>query len=125
MRALVQKILLVGDDLPLMATRVAALRRTGADVVPCKPGELVTLVGDEKFDVVVLCAALEEGVQRSVVANAQRRWPQARILQDFTRVGAKPSVEPCAIIATMAVCGKPVEHTAAMPVDGLDGRQAV
>lgn len=117
-RPIVEKILLVGDDLPLLATRVAALRRTGADVVPCKPGELVTHVGDEKFDVVVLCAALEGRVRRSVVANAKRRWPQAQILKDFTRFGAKPSVEPGASIPTMAVPGKPIEHTAAMLVEG-------
>ena len=81
-----EKILLVGDNFSLLATRVAILAKMSAGAVGCNPAELATHLGNEKFDVVILCHTLHESTRRSVIANARRRWPEVRILQILPRM---------------------------------------
>jgi hypothetical protein len=81
-----EKILLVGDDFTLLATRVAILAKMGASVVGCDPLELSIHLGNERFDLVILCHTLKLDARRSVIKNARRRWPQVRILQLFSRL---------------------------------------
>jgi DNA-binding response OmpR family regulator len=87
------KILLVGDDFSLLATRAAVLAKTGVDVVPSGPAELKMHVGCEKFDLVVLCHTLRSTVRNSVMIHARRRWPKARMLQVVTTLGQMCAVE--------------------------------
>ena len=75
------KVLLVGKNFALLAARAAVLARTGADVVASDPSELATHLGNERFDLVVLCHTLKDRARHTVIANAQQRWPQVRILQ--------------------------------------------
>jgi hypothetical protein len=90
----VEKILLVGDDLSLLAARAASLASNGAKVVPTNPSELATHLGNEQFDRVVLTFALAAKVRRSTTAQAHRRWPNAQIVQDLTRTGEAPANQP-------------------------------
>ncbi len=87
------KILLVGEDFSLLATRAAVLAKTGMDVVPSGPLELRMHLGGEKFDMVVLCHTLRSVERKSVMAHARRRWPQARMLQVVTTLGQMCAVE--------------------------------
>jgi DNA-binding response OmpR family regulator len=87
------KILLVGDDYSLLATRAAVLAKTGVDVVPSGPAELKMHLGREKFDLVVLCHTLRSAERKSVMIHARRRWPQARMLQVVTTLGQMCAVE--------------------------------
>ncbi len=93
MRTQVEKILLVGDDLPLLAARAASLASSGADVVPSNPAELATHLGNEQFDRVVLSSTLAAKVRRSITTEAHRRWPNALIEQD-SRSSKKPANRP-------------------------------
>jgi hypothetical protein len=90
----VEKILLVGDNLSLLAARAASLASTGANVVPSDPSELTTHLGNEQFDRVVLTFALTAKQRRATTAEARRRWPNAHIVQDLTRSGETPANHP-------------------------------
>lgn len=75
------KILLVGKDFRLLATRAAVLSRSGASTVCCNPAEMKRELAGEKFDVVVLChTLLPEAAGEDVAGLARRWWPQAKIL---------------------------------------------
>src|SRR5258708_38660686 len=79
-RSCVIKILLIGKDFRLLATRAAVLSRTGSNTVCCSPAEMKRELAGEKFDVVVLChSLLPEEVGDDVVGLARQRWPQAKI----------------------------------------------
>lgn len=95
------KILLIGNDFRLLATRAAVLSRTGASTVCCSPAEMKRELAGEKFDVVVLChSLLPEEPDNDVAALARRRWPQAKIWlvhSDLPRV-AYDQVECDAVI---------------------------
>ena len=113
-----EKILLVGDDFSLLATRVAILTKMGASAVGCDPLELAIHLGNEKFDLVILCHTLKPNVRKSVIEDARRRWPQVRILQLFSRLDEMPaealpvdavaSTDPADLIAHIAkLLGRP------------------
>jgi hypothetical protein len=74
------KILLVGSDFRLLATRAAVLSRTGANTVCCSLPEMMRGFGREVFQLVLLCHSLSK--DEAVVASALAResWPTAKIL---------------------------------------------
>ena len=80
-----KRILLVGEDFALLATRTALLAKMGASVTCCSSLELRTHVGSARFDLVILCHTLEDSVRCSLAGDVRRRWPNARILQVLTR----------------------------------------
>jgi hypothetical protein len=75
----VPKILLIGDDFRLLASRAALLTKTGASTVCCNPVEMQKDLGREMFDLVVLCHSLSEETARGAVVYVHRRWPEAKI----------------------------------------------
>jgi len=77
------KILLVGDDLRLLRRRVPPLVAIGAEVVISHPHELETHVGNERFDLAVLCYTLSDVARRTATEHAHRRWPRIKLLQIF------------------------------------------
>lgn len=80
------KILLVGQDFRLLATRAAVLAKTSASVVCCNAIEALTVLETEAFDLVVLCHSLS-GNQISVITElVHRRWLETRILLVVSRV---------------------------------------
>ena len=74
------KILLVGQDFRLLATRAAVLEKTHASVVCCNMMEALTILDSESFDVVVLCHSLSEAQVSEVADAVHRRWPRTRVL---------------------------------------------
>jgi hypothetical protein len=77
------RILLIGEQPSLLATRANILAKTGVSVTCCDINQLNVLLRNENFDLVILChTLLRSGVQRScVISDIYRRWPQASILQ--------------------------------------------
>jgi hypothetical protein len=75
----VPKILLIGDDFRLLATRAALLTKTGASTVCCNPTEMQKDLEREMFDLAVLCHSLSEEAARNAVVYVHRRWPEAKI----------------------------------------------
>ena len=73
------KILLIGDDFRLLATRAALLTKTGASTVCCNSAEMHKDLERETFDLVVLCHSLSEEAARETVGYVHRRWPEAKI----------------------------------------------
>ena len=73
------KILLIGDDFRLLATRAALLTKTGASTVCCNPAEMQKDLGRETFDLAVLCHSLSEEAAHEAVGYVHRRWPEAKI----------------------------------------------
>jgi hypothetical protein len=74
-------ILLVGEDLRLLATRGAVLRRVDADVDLGRPEELKTLMSERHYDLLVLCHTLREKDVEAITELVQQRWPETQILQ--------------------------------------------
>jgi DNA-binding response OmpR family regulator len=62
------KILLVGQDVRLLETRSAVLKRTGAEVVYCVGCQVFDVVALESPDLVVLCHSLPE-VEAEMIAD--------------------------------------------------------
>lgn len=75
------KILLVGSDFRLLASRAAILSTTGASTVCCNPMEMMRDLKRERFDVVVLCHSLPSDDGDSVFEWTQIHWPGAKVLQ--------------------------------------------
>ena len=74
------RILLVGDDFRLLATRAAVLSRTNASTVCCNQREMKQALIGEVFDVVVVCHSLPEQAAADVKAVARLWWPEAKLL---------------------------------------------
>jgi hypothetical protein len=74
-------ILLVGEDLRLLATRAEVLRRVDADVDLGRPEELKPLMSARHYDLLVLCHTLRERDAETVTQLAHQMWPETRILQ--------------------------------------------
>ena len=62
------KILLVGQDVRLLETRSAVLKKTGAEVVYCVGCQVFDVVALESPDLVVLCHSLSE-VEAEMIAD--------------------------------------------------------
>ena len=73
------KILLIGDDFRLLATRAALLTKTGASTVCCSSAEMHKNLEREMFDLAVLCHSLSEEAAHEAVGYVHRRWPEAKI----------------------------------------------
>jgi hypothetical protein len=74
------KILLVGEDFRLLATRAAVLARTGANTLCCSPAEMVRDLRGEAFNLVVMCHSLDEASASMVAGTARQWWPGAKVL---------------------------------------------
>lgn len=74
------KILIVGDDFRLLATRAAVLAKTGASTVCCSAAEMLRDLEREDFELVVLCHSLSERDTHQVTTTTRRWWPQAQIV---------------------------------------------
>jgi DNA-binding NtrC family response regulator len=75
-----KKILAIGEDFALLATRAAVLARTDASVTCCNSAEFATQLDRERFDLVILCYSLADSVRQAISADVHHRWPQARLL---------------------------------------------
>lgn len=82
------RILIVGDDFRLLATRAAVLAKTGASTVCCTASEMMRDLAREHFDLVVLCHSLSDRDAREVTIVAGRWWPQARVLSILSTMEA-------------------------------------
>jgi CheY-like chemotaxis protein len=74
------KILLVGEDFRLLATRAAVLARMGANTVCCSPAEMLRDLQKETFDLVVMCHSLSETAATLVARTARLWWPGTKVL---------------------------------------------
>ncbi|MEO8737682.1 MAG: hypothetical protein ABI380_14230 [Edaphobacter sp.] len=74
------KILLIGQDFRLLATRAAVLAKTHASIICCNAAEGLKILEGEAFDLVVLCHSLAETQATEVTDAVHRRWPGTRIL---------------------------------------------
>ena len=76
-----KKILLVGDDFPLLASRAAILARTGANVTCCSSVEFDQDLGRDGFGLVVVCHSLSGDRECHIIKETHRRWPKARVIK--------------------------------------------
>ena len=76
-----KKILLVGDDFPLLASRAAVLARTGANVTCCSSVEYAQDLGRDGFGLVVVCHSLDADTGCRIIQETKLRWPKARIIK--------------------------------------------
>ncbi|WP_158945029.1 hypothetical protein [Granulicella sp. S190] len=65
------KVLVAGDDIRLLSTRVAVLTKTGADVISCTGSETIEEVKRWRPDLVVLCHSLLQ-VEAGTIADEIR-----------------------------------------------------
>lgn len=80
------KILLVGQDFRLLATRAAVLAKTDASVVCCNAFEAMKLLESESFALIVLCHSLTEKQGSEITEAVHRRWPKTKILMVVSNV---------------------------------------
>jgi hypothetical protein len=74
------RILLVGEDFRLLATRAAVLARTGASTVCCSPAEMLRDLQRETFELVMMCHSLDQVTAVMVASKARQWWPGAKVL---------------------------------------------
>jgi response regulator RpfG family c-di-GMP phosphodiesterase len=74
------KILLAGQDVRLLETRAAVLRKTGAEVVYCEGSQVCNIVVSEMPDLVVLCHSLLEVEAEAIADQVHECCPKARVL---------------------------------------------
>jgi Response regulator containing CheY-like receiver, AAA-type ATPase, and DNA-binding domains len=78
------RIVLVGEDSSLLATRAEVLKRTGASIACCSGNQAKAMLEEETFDIVVLCHSLPDSVSTELIGYVHRRWPEAKILMVVT-----------------------------------------
>ncbi len=74
------KILLAGQDVRLLETRAAVLRKTGAEVVYCEGAQVCNIVVSEVPDLVVLCHSLLEVEAEAIADKVHEYCPKTRVL---------------------------------------------
>ncbi len=74
------KILLAGQDVRLLETRAAVLRKTGAEVVYCEGSQVCNIVVSEMPDLVVLCHSLSEVEAEAIADKVHECCPKTRVL---------------------------------------------
>jgi hypothetical protein len=74
-------ILLIGEDLTLLATRAAVLRRVDAEVDLARPGEFTARMMARCYDLLVLCHTLQERDADTIASQVSQSWPKVRILE--------------------------------------------
>lgn len=74
-------ILLVGADQSLLRTRAALLRKTGCQTVCATANSALTMQGEYRCEIVVLCHTLPDAVGLALLRILRERWLQTRILQ--------------------------------------------
>jgi hypothetical protein len=84
----VPKILLVGQDVRLLGTRAAVLRKTRAEVNYCLGSQAAGRVKTERPDLVVLCHSLLEGEAESIADEIRRCCKATKVLMVLSEVGA-------------------------------------
>jgi DNA-binding response OmpR family regulator len=72
---------MVGEDFPLLVTRMKVLAQTGASMTCCSSSEFFGHLTEDNFALVILCHSLQDDVGRRVIQETRRRWPTARVLQ--------------------------------------------
>lgn len=94
------KVLLVGNDLRLLATRAAVLSRTKANVVCCRGVEATKVLETETFNLVVLCHSLEEKQAAEIIEMVHARVPETGILMVVSDVSQEHFYKGAAFDAT-------------------------
>jgi response regulator RpfG family c-di-GMP phosphodiesterase len=80
------KILLAGQDVRLLETRAAVLKKTGAEVVYCIGSEAFSIVLSERPDLVVLCHYLAEQDAEAIADKVHVCCPTTRVLLVVSQV---------------------------------------
>jgi DNA-binding response OmpR family regulator len=74
------KILLAGNDVRLLETRAAVLKKTGAEVLYCTEAHVLDVLVSEKPDLVVLCHSLGRGEAELLADKIRVCCPKTRVL---------------------------------------------
>jgi hypothetical protein len=85
-----KRILAVGEDFSLLASRAALLARPDATATCCNSAEFKTHLACCHFDLVVLCYSLAEAAGERIAAEVRCRWPEAGLLVITTENIAYP-----------------------------------
>ncbi len=120
------KILLIGDDFRLLATRAALLTKTGASTVCCNPAEMQKGLKGESFDLAVLCHSLSEEDARRVAVLVRQRWPGVKVFLIESSVSLDKTFEGVALDGMIsstpsALVAQTVELLASLPKAGVHG----
>jgi CheY-like chemotaxis protein len=122
----VPKILLIGDDFRLLATRAALLTKTGASTVCCNPAEMQKDLERESFDLVVLCHSLSEEDAHRAATFVRQRWPAAKVFLIESSVPLDKTFDGVALDGTISstpstLLAQTVKLLASLPGDGVHG----
>jgi CheY-like chemotaxis protein len=113
------KILLVGQDFRLLATRAAVLAKTDASVVCCNALEAMKLLESENFALVVLCHSLAEAQAAQITDAVHRRWPKTRVLMVVSNVAQERLYRGVEFDATSLPDPNHLVHRTAELLEGL------
>ena len=83
------KILLTGQDVRLLETRAAVLKKTGAEVIYCVGSQALNIMVSEKPDLVVLCHSLMDVEANAIADKVHECCPGARVLLVVSQVIAE------------------------------------
>jgi|GEM_PF-1485784 len=75
------RIVLIGHDMNLLATRAALLRKTGSSVTCLSANAADALFEDRPFDIVVLCHTLNDVEVADLMGKVHGLWSRAKILR--------------------------------------------
>jgi CheY-like chemotaxis protein len=122
----VPKILLIGDDFRLLATRAALLTKTGASTVCCSSAEMEKGLEGESFDLAVLCHSLSEENARKAARLVHQRWPTAKVFLVESSVFLDKTFDGVALDGVIsstpgALLSQTEELLASLPKAGVDG----
>lgn len=74
------RIVLVGEDSTLLATRAEVLKRTGANIACSSARNAKSVMDEEIFDILVLCHSVPDGMATDLIDYVHQRWPEVKIL---------------------------------------------
>lgn len=113
------KILLVGQDFRLLATRAAVLAKTDASVVCCNALEAMKILENESFELIVLCHSLAEKQASEITDAVHHRWPKTRILMVVSNIAQERLYRGVEFDATSSPDPNRLVHRTAELLEGL------
>lgn len=94
------KIVLVGQDIGLLETRAAVLKKIGAEVVYCVGSQALNVIAVEMPDLLVLCHSLTHEEAAAIAESVHTSYPTTRILLVVSQVITERPHEDLKIDAT-------------------------
>jgi CheY-like chemotaxis protein len=118
-------ILVVGNDIDLLATRAAVLERMTGDVMQASPQEALSKLTQRRFDLAVLCHSLQTAEAIKVANCAHQAKHPVRVIQVVALTKTRASYQDIPADAFSEPAPELLIEKAKLLMNGFDNRKGL